>query len=184
MKDSTMTSVGTRYKSTRMEQRQEGSQGERWDKIDHFIPLTPVQSQTPQSLPEQPTRSRESEVTKQNQQSTKELQVITAMKNSSDGEKSPEDTMLLQNKPISAHRSILKTNEEDYEGKESAREDPTIDEYQDMKGKKEDDNGKSKSTNESMRVNHFADLLVHVELEQLSNCSRFQSKPVKETGRA
>ena len=49
-----------------------------------------------------------------------------------------------------------------------------------MKGKKEDDNGKPKSTNESMRVNHFADLLVHVELEQLSNCSRFQSKPVKE----
>ena len=52
-----------------------------------------------------------------------------------------------------------------------------------MKGKKEDDNGKQ-STNESMRVNHFADFLVHVELEQLSNCSRFQSKPVKETGRA
>ena len=30
VKDSTMTSVGTRYKSTRMEQRREGSQGERW----------------------------------------------------------------------------------------------------------------------------------------------------------
>ena len=81
-KDPTMTSVDTRYKSTRMEQRREGSQGERWDKIDHFIPLTPVQSQTPQSLPEQPTRSSESGVTKQNQQSTKKLQVITAMKNS------------------------------------------------------------------------------------------------------
>ena len=47
--------------------------------------------------------------------------------------------------------------------------------YQDMKGKKEDDNGKPKSTNES---------IVNVELEQLSNCSRFQSKPKKETGPA
>ena len=53
-----------------------------------------------------------------------------------------------------------------------------------MKGKKEDDNDKPKSTNESMRVNHFVDLLVHVELEQLSNCSRLQSKPVKGTGLA
>ena len=52
-----------------------------------------------------------------------------------------------------------------------------------MKGKKEDDNGKPKSANESMRVNQFADLLVHVELEQLSNCSSFQQKPVKEEGR-
>ena len=56
--------------------------------------------------------------------------------------------------------------------------------YHNMKGKKEDDNSKPKSTNESTRVNHFADLLVHVELEQLSNCSRFQPKPVKEEGRA
>ena len=56
--------------------------------------------------------------------------------------------------------------------------------YHNMKGKKEDDNSKPKSTNESTRVNYFADLLVHVELEQLSNCSRFQLKPVKEEGRA
>ena len=55
--------------------------------------------------------------------------------------------------------------------------------YHNMKGKKEDDNSKPKSTNESTRVNHFADLLVHVELEQLSNCSRIQPKPVKEEGR-
>ena len=61
VKDSTMTSVSTRYKSTRMEQSQEGSQGERWDKIDHFIPLTPVQSQTL----EQSTRSKELGVTEQ-----------------------------------------------------------------------------------------------------------------------
>ena len=81
VKDSTMTSVGTRNKSTRMEQRRERSQGERRDKIDHFIPLNPVQSQTLQSPSEQPTRSSESGVTKQNQQSTKKLQVITAMRN-------------------------------------------------------------------------------------------------------
>ena len=106
------------------------------------------------------------------------------MNASSNKVKSSEDTQLLQNKFTSEYRNISETFKEDYEEKESAREDPTIDEYQDMKGKKEDDNGKPKSTNESMRVNHFADLLVHVELEQLSNCSRFQSKPVKETGRA
>ena len=53
-----------------------------------------------------------------------------------------------------------------------------------MKGKKEDDDNKPKSINESTRVNHFADLLVHVELEQLSNCSRIQPESVKEEGRA
>ena len=56
--------------------------------------------------------------------------------------------------------------------------------YQDMKGKKEDDNGKPKSIRESMHANQFADLLVHVELEQRTNCSRSQLMPVKETGRA
>ena len=56
--------------------------------------------------------------------------------------------------------------------------------YHNMKGKKEDDDNKPKSTNESTRANHFADLLVHVELEQLSNCSRIQPKPVKEEERA
>ena len=49
-----------------------------------------------------------------------------------------------------------------------------------MKGKKEDDDSKPKSANESMRVNQFADLLVHVELEQLPNCSRFQLKQAEE----
>ena len=56
--------------------------------------------------------------------------------------------------------------------------------YHDMKGKKEDDNGKPKSINESMHANQFADLIVHVELEQRTNCSRSQSMPGKETGRA
>ena len=54
--------------------------------------------------------------------------------------------------------------------------------YQDMKGKKEDDNGKSKSIRESMHANQSADSLVHVELKQRTNCSRSQSMPVKETG--
>ena len=56
--------------------------------------------------------------------------------------------------------------------------------YHNMKGKKEDDDNRPKSKNESTQANHFADLLVHVELEQLSNCSRIQPKPVKEEGRA
>ena len=102
------------------------------------------------------------------------------MRNSSDGVRSSEDIRLLQNKPTSAHRSIFKTNEEDYEGKESAREDPTIDEYQDMKGKKEDDNDKSKSISESMHTKQFDDPLLHVELEQRTNCTRPQSMPVRD----
>ena len=56
--------------------------------------------------------------------------------------------------------------------------------YHNMKGKKEDDDNRQKSTNESTRANHFADLLVHVELEQLSNSSRIQPKPAKEERRA
>ena len=56
--------------------------------------------------------------------------------------------------------------------------------YHNMKGKKEDDNSKPKSANESMRVKQFTDLLVHVELEQLSDYSKFQLNPVKEKWRA
>ena len=56
--------------------------------------------------------------------------------------------------------------------------------YHNMKGKKEDDDNRPKPINESTRVNHFANLLVHVELEQLSNCSRIQPESVKEEGRA
>ena len=48
-----------------------------------------------------------------------------------------------------------------------------------MTRKKEDDNGKPRYANESKRINPFADWLVHVELEQLSKCSRFQLKPGK-----
>ena len=55
--------------------------------------------------------------------------------------------------------------------------------YHNMKGKKEDDDNRSKSTNESTRANHFADQLVHVELQQLSDCSRIQPKSVREEGR-
>ena len=56
--------------------------------------------------------------------------------------------------------------------------------YHNMKGKKEDDDSRPKPINESTRVNHFADLLVHVELEQLSNCSRIQPESVRKEGRA
>ena len=130
-----------------MEQRQEGCQGKRGDKIDHSIPFIQVQCQAP----------------RQNQQSTKMLQVFTVMKNLSDRKKLPEDVMQLQNKPTSAHRGILKTSKENHERKENAREDPTFDEYHSMKGKKKDDNGKPKSASESMRTNQLADLLAHVE---------------------
>ena len=46
--------------------------------------------------------------------------------------------------------------------------------------KEEDDNGRPKSTNESMRLNPFADLLIHMELEQQANCSGFQLMQVRE----
>ena len=49
-----------------------------------------------------------------------------------------------------------------------------------MTGKEEDDNGRPKSSNESMRTNPFADSLVHVELEQQAVCSRSQLKQVRE----
>ena len=49
-----------------------------------------------------------------------------------------------------------------------------------MKGKKKDDNGKPKSASESMRINQLADLLAHVELEWLTDCSGFQLKKVRE----
>ena len=55
--------------------------------------------------------------------------------------------------------------------------------YHSMKGKKEDDDSRPKPINESTRVNHFANLLVHVELEQLSNYVRIQPESVKEEGR-
>ena len=45
-----------------------------------------------------------------------------------------------------------------------------------MKEKEEDDDSKP---NESMQINPSADLLVHVELEQMSNCSSSQLKPAK-----
>ena len=49
-----------------------------------------------------------------------------------------------------------------------------------MTGNEEDNKGRPKSTNESMRINPFADLLTHVELEQQTDCSRFQLMQVRE----
>ena len=59
---------------------------------------------------------------------------------------------------------------------EDVEEDPTLDEYHNMKGKKEDDDSTPKPTNESTRVDHFANLLVHVELEQLYKTLEFNQK--------
>ena len=53
-----------------------------------------------------------------------------------------------------------------------------------MKGKKEDDNDKTKFIKESMHANQFADLVAHAEPEQQRSCSRSQSMSVKETWRA
>ena len=49
-----------------------------------------------------------------------------------------------------------------------------------MTGKEEDDDGKPKSTNESMRINQLADVLAHVEPEWLTDCSGFQLDQVGE----
>ena len=117
-------------------------------------------------------------------QSMKKLQVTTAMNRSSDRVRSSEDIRFLQKKFISAHRSISETSKEDYEEKESAREDPTIDEYQDMKGKNKDDDDKTNFIKESTHANQFADLVAHAELKQQRSCSRSQSMSVKGTGRA
>ena len=51
-----------------------------------------------------------------------------------------------------------------------------------MKGRKEDDDGKPRTANESMRLNPFTDQLVHVELGQWSKYSRSQLKSAKGRG--
>ena len=102
------------------------------------------------------------------------------MKNSSNGKKSSGDIMLRQDKPASTHRSVLKTNKKNYDEEESAKEDPTLDEYHNMTGNEEDDKGRPKSTNESARLNTFANFPNHEELEQQANCSKFQSMQVRE----
>ena len=96
-------------------------------------------------------------------QPMKKLQVTTSMNGSSNKVKPSEDTQLLQNKFTSEYRNISETFKEDYEEKESAREDPTFDEYQDMKGKNEDDDDKTNSTKESTQANQFADLVTQAE---------------------
>ena len=51
-----------------------------------------------------------------------------------------------------------------------------------MKGKEEDDDGRPKSASESMQINQLVGLWVHVKPEQMPDCSRFQSNPVREGG--
>ena len=111
-------------------------------------------------------------------------QVTTSMNGSSDRVESSEDIQLLQNKFTQEYRSISETFKEDYEEEESAREDPTIDEYQDMEGKNEDDDDKTNFIKESTHANQFADLVAQAGLEQQRSCSRSQSMSVKGTGRA
>ena len=65
---------------------------------------------------------------------------------------------------------------------EDIEEDPTLDEYHNMKGKKEDDDSTQKPTNESMRVDHFANLSARVQLEQPLTNFRIQPE-VKGEGR-
>ena len=117
-------------------------------------------------------------------QPMKKLQVTTSMNGLSDKVKPSEDIQLLQNEFTSEYRSIYETFKEDYEEEESAREDPTIDEYQDMKGKNEDDDDKTNFIKESTHTNQFADLVAQAELEQQRSYSKSQSMSVKGTGRA
>ena len=117
-------------------------------------------------------------------QSMKKLQVTTSMNGLSDKVKPSEDIQLLQNEFTSEYRSIYENFKEDYEEEESAREDPTIDEYQDMEGKNEDDDDKTNFIKESTHTNQFADLVSQAELEQQRSCSKSQSMSVKGTGRA
>ena len=110
----------------------------------------------------------------------KRPRVITTTKSSSDGKKSSEDTIQRQDKPTSTHRSVLKSSKKHCEEEESAKEDPTLDEYHNMTGNEEDDKGRPKSTNESMRINPFADFPNHVELEQQADCSKFLLMQVRD----
>ena len=63
---------------------------------------------------------------------------------------------------------------------EDVDEDPTLDEYHNMKDKKEDEDSTTKPTSESMRVDHFANLLIHAELEYryktLESCQKWREK--------
>ena len=52
--------------------------------------------------------------------------------------------------------------------------------YHNIPGTEEDDKGRPKSTNDSMRINPFADFPNHAELEQQANCSRFQLMQVRD----
>ena len=138
---------------------------------------------TLQSPFDQPANPSKSGNAKQGQQLTKKRQVTTETKESSDGMRPSKDIRPLQNKHTSVHRSSVKPNEEGKERKDNAREeDPTIDEYHNMKGKREDDNSRPKSISENLYTKQFANPPLHVEQEQQTNCTRPQSMPTTETG--
>ena len=82
------------------------------------------------------------------------------------GGRTPKEntTPMPQNRSRSTHWNVCKPNNENDKGEEDVKEDPTLDEYHNMKGKKEDDDN-GQPINESTRSNHLANLLVHVELE-------------------
>ena len=52
--------------------------------------------------------------------------------------------------------------------------------YHNMKDKKEDEDSTTKPTSESMRVDHFANLLIHAELEYryktVESCQKWREK--------
>ena len=51
-----------------------------------------------------------------------------------------------------------------------------------MKGKEEDDDGRTKSASESLQINHLVGLSARVKLEQMPDRARFQSNLVREGG--
>ena len=69
--------------------------------------------------------------------------------------------------------NIFKPRKKDAEDNEGAKEDPTFDEYHNMKGKEEDDDDKPKST-------QLIGLSAHVELEQQPNYAGSQWMQVRE----
>ena len=85
--------------------------------------------------------------------------------------------MPLQDKPKEAHRSIPKPDRKDTEEQKNAIEDPTCDEYHNMKEKEEDDDAKPKSINESTQL---IDWPAHVEWKQQPNYAGYQLMQVKE----
>ena len=126
VRDSTMTSVRTWNELIRKEQCQERSMeyDERWDKIDHFIPLTPVQAQ-----PHQFNQSSERVTYLCNQQSWKSSPYPS--QSSSWPQSSPkwssaieilEPKSIATRSPRGRFKPVGETTDEE-------RKDPTFDEY-------------------------------------------------------